>query len=141
MARIAWMPGDRPEMADLLAVSLAPDPRLTQDYYLVALTMRLQYLVDRAADPEAAADKLAQAMWEAGAYSGTRFPADEAATVLILSNPEFVDKMVMVGAMPPDLRMDATRAKTAAAMALQRDRAEPPERRLSLIAGLMGRAI
>lgn len=141
MARIAWMPGDRPEMADLLAVSLAPDPKLTQEYYLVALTMRLQSLVDRAADPAAEAERLAQAMREAGAYSGTRFPADEAATVLILSNPEFVDKMVMVGAMPPDLRMAATRAKTAAAMALQRDRAERPERRLSVIAGLMGRAI
>jgi hypothetical protein len=141
MTQIAWMPGNRPEMADALAVQLAPSPDLTLDFYLACLAIRVQRLVDRAADPAAAVAALAQTMALSGSFSGMTVPRDEAGSILVYSNPALVDRLRLDGILPAGYRLPATSAKVPAAMALQADRSQPAARRLAVIGSLLGRPI
>lgn len=134
--QIAWMPTAKGRFADLTAVRLAPQ-ELGQQAYLAALALRVQALVNRARDPQAAADQLLADLAEVGVLPpGTRVEPRRVAD-LLLTAEELQDRLTLLGALPAEPKLKAERSSPAAELALERDRTQPPEARLRTLALLL----
>jgi len=134
--QIAWMPVNKPRFADLMSVRLAPQ-ELSHTDYLAALATRVQALVDRAKDPQAAADQLCEDLADVGVLpQGVNVKPDGVGD-LLLTAEELQDRLLLLGLLPGAPRLKAEHSLPAAELALQLDLTRKPEARLQTFALLL----
>jgi hypothetical protein len=95
---IAWTPLLKPQHIPLVAISCSPQQRLNREIYLHLLSDRIQGMVDKSPDPQAAVKQFQEALFAEGMVSDmATCPIEEVGQNLVLSNPDVWEKLSNLG--------------------------------------------